>query len=192
MNENIQKIKKMVELECASNPKIEDWFFVNHLCAVEEAATFLLQSIPEANAEIVYLGVWLHDIQRYRSIDGDHQSAGAKESQKVLAEYGYSDEVKKQVHDMICTHSCDEDSMPVSLEAKVLATADAMAHYMRNFYLYIAVQGKRNFEEYRKWALEKLERDYSRKIHFDFAREVIKDRHDMFMKLFSIGEESIS
>lgn len=50
---------------------------------------------------------------------------------------------------IILTHSCNKD-IPDTLEGKILASADAMSHYSSDFYLQIAVTGKRNLKDFKK------------------------------------------
>lgn len=131
------------------------------------------------------MGVWLHDTQRIRGIKGDHQKIGALEAKKVMLEHGYRSEMIKQVQNIILTHSCSKNK-PVTLEGKILATADAMSHYINDFYLRIATIGGRSAEEFKLWALEKLNRDYNKKIFFSFAKKEIKARHAVLMRLFTM------
>lgn len=148
---------------------IGSWFFDEHLLGVEQNVKFLLENLPEANKEIVMLGVWLHDLQRIRGIKGDHQKIGSEEAEKVLNEYSYNNEAIEKVKKIILCHSCD-DVMPETLEEKILASADVMSHYYNDFYLRIATLGQRSLEEFREWSLEKLDRDYNKKIAFDFVK----------------------
>jgi len=181
----IKKIKEKIKNECYNLRHIEPWFYTEHLLAVEKYANFLLKKLPRANKELVLLGVWLHDTQIVRGKRGDHQKEGANEAGKIMREYGYANDMIKKVQSIILTHSCDKD-IPATLEGKILATADAMTHYVNDFYLRIATAGQRDLKGFKLWALEKLQRDYNKKIFFSFAKEKIKDRHFLLMKLFKM------
>lgn len=181
----VKKIKEKIKNECYNLGHIDSWFYDKHLLAVEKYAYFLLKKLPKANEEIVLLGVWLHDTQRVRGIKGDHQKEGAVEAKKIMLEYGYTADIIKKVQDIIFTHSCDS-VIPATLEGKILATADAMTHYINDFYLQIATTGQRNLKDFKIWALEKLNRDYNKKIFFPFAKKEIKERHAILMKLFTM------
>src|SRR6056297_1256051 len=102
---SIEKIKQQIKDEVYNFDHIGSWFFDEHLLGVEENAIFLLKNLPEANKEMVMLGVWLHDLQRIRGIKGDHQKIGVEEAEKVLNEYGYDDEIIEKVKKMILCHS---------------------------------------------------------------------------------------
>lgn len=182
----IDNIKNKIKDEVYNLGHIEPWFYNEHLLGVEENAKYLLENLAEADEELVMLGVWLHDLQRIRGIKGDHQIKGAEEAEKVLKELNYSEEIVEKVKKMILCHSCDE-VMPSTLEEKILATADAMSHYYNDFYLRIATLGQRDLKAFREWSEEKINRDYNKKIAFDFAKEKIQDRHNTLVKLFKMG-----
>ncbi|MFA5155267.1 MAG: HD domain-containing protein [Patescibacteria group bacterium] len=181
----IKQIKNKVKNECYNLGRINPWFYDRHLLAVEKYANFLLSRLPKADRELVLLGVWLHDIQRVRGIKGDHQKIGASEAKKIMKEYGYPPDKIKKVQDIILSHSCDR-LMPRTLEGKILATADAMTHYVNDFYLQIAVTGWDSLAKFKAWALEKLDRDYNKKIFFPFAKKEIRVRHAILMKLLTM------
>ena len=181
----VKQIKEKIKNECYNLGHIDSWFYDKHLLAVEKYANFLLKKLPKANREIVLLGVWLHDTQRVRGIKGDHQKMGAVEARKIMQEYGYSAAIIKKVQSIILTHSCNR-SKPITLEGKILATADAMTHYVNDFYLQIAITRRRSLKVFKLWALEKLNRDYNKKIFFPFAKKEIKERHTILMKLFTM------
>lgn len=185
MGNNIIKIKKEVERECKTNKELPQWFYSDHLLMVERNSIWLLKQQPKADKEIVLLGVWLHDLQRVRGLKGDHQAIGAREAGKVMKEYGYSSDMIKEVKAIILTHSCSK-KRPTRLEGKILATADAMSHYYNDFYLRIAVTGQRDLKEFKEWVLEKLDRNYNKKIFFASAKKKIKPRHDLYKKAFSM------
>lgn len=173
-------IKKQIKNECLKSRFIENWFYKTHLLGVEKFAKYLLTKLPKADKEIVLLGVWLHDLQRIRGIKGDHAKAGAVETEKVMEEFGYDDKIIQRVKEVVLSHCCDTKLKPKTVEGKILASADAMSHYTNDFYLTIAATGQRSLVEFKKWALEKLDRDYNKKIFFSFAKNKIKKRHEIF------------
>jgi len=187
MMEKIDQIKSMVADECANLGFIDSWFYDVHLLAVERFAGELLGKLPDADREVVLLGVWLHDLQRVRGIEGDHAKSGAIEAEKVMQQFGYPEETIDKVKEIILTHSCKDDELPDTLEGKILASADAMSHYVNDFYLTIASTGERSAKDFKKWALEKLDRDYSKKIFFDFAKQTVEKRHKVLEEFLTMG-----
>lgn len=186
MSAKINQIKNLVKRECFDSKFIDDWFYSTHLLGVEKFAKKLLKKLPKADKETVLLSVWLHDLQRIRGIKGDHAQIGAAEAEKVMRRFEYSNRIIKRVKDAILTHRCDGRLKPKTLEGKILASADAMSHYINDFYLTIAATGERDSAGFKKWALEKLDRDYNKKIFFDFARKMIKKRHNALKEVFTM------
>lgn len=81
-----------------------------------------------------------------------------------------------------------EGKEPENIEAKVLATADAMAHFTTDFYLEICWNNYlfEDLNAYKKWVLEKIERDLNSKIFFEEYREIAKPFYQSIKTLFSI------
>lgn len=181
----ILEIKKLIKHECQISGLL--WFYNTHLLAVEKFIKILLIKLPKADKEIVMLGAWLHDLQRVRNIKGSHAKIGASEAAKVMSEFKYSEKTINAVKEIILSHSCNSKIIPKTVEAKILASADAMSHYVNDFYLQIAVLGQRDVNNYKIWALEKLNRDYNKKIYFNFAKKIIKKRHDLLKSLFTMN-----
>ncbi len=186
MSNKINQIKNLVKDECFNLGFVNTWFYSVHLLGVEKFAKELLKKLPKADKEIVLLGVWLHDLQRVRGIKGNHAKIGAIEAGKVMKEFEYSDRTIKCVKEMILAHTCSTRLMPKTLEGKILASADAMSHYVNDFYLTVATTGERDLVGFKKWALEKLDRDYNKKIFFDFAKKMIEKRHRILKEVFTM------
>lgn len=186
MSRKIDQIKNLVKNECLNLGFIDDWFYSVHLLGVEKFAKELLKKLPKADNEIVLLGVWLHDLQRVRGIKGDHAKMGVVEAEKVMRQFKYSEKAIKHVKEMILSHSCDTRLIPKTLEGKILASADAMSHYVNDFYLTIAVTGQRDLVSFKKWALEKIDRDYNKKIFFDFAKRMTEKRCKVLKEVFTM------
>jgi hypothetical protein len=185
--DKIAQIKNQVKKECCKLGEFGEWFYDFHLLVVEEKAKFLLGKIKKANKENVMLAVWLHDLQRVRNIKGDHAKIGAREAAKVLEEYGYNKKVINEVVEIILTHTCEKRIVSKTVEGKILTTADAMSHYYNDFYLHYAIFNDVSLKEYKRWVLEKLNRNINKKIFFPFARAVIKERHDALYKIFTMN-----
>lgn len=57
---------------------------------VERFSNLLCYKFPEADRDIVVLGVWFHDIGRLRGHDEGHDVYGAEEAKRVLGSEGIS------------------------------------------------------------------------------------------------------
>lgn len=190
METKIDKLRDLI-IQMSKQANME-WFFDTHTSKVAAKAEWLLKRLPEANPEIVMAAVWLHDIYYLVDLSKEEQHAalGAHEARKLLPQYGFSEEIIEGVAHAIRAHSC-KDVIPETLEAKILATADAMSHFTPEFYLSIAMfgqaEGNQNMSQYFAWAKNKLERDFnSGKILFDFAKEAVAEDYAKIKAFFSI------
>lgn len=182
MNKKINEIKNFIKKECEKN-SLND-FYEHHLLGVEKNALELLSRLPKADKELVMLGVWLHDLQRIRKLKGDHEGIGAQEAQKVMEQFRYSPEMTTLVRDMILTHMCNEH-IPTTLEARTLATADALSQYNSDWIINVAISDGMKLKEYKKFMIEKLEHNYDKRIFFNFAKKMIQTKHDAWMTILT-------
>lgn len=181
----VNKIREAVTKEANDSKEIESWFLPFHILEVEHFANKLCDAHPEADREVVVLSVWFHDIGRFRGIEDDHDVYGAEESKKVLSQEGVSEEIIDKVYEACRSHRCDEIK-PKEIEAKILATADAMSHFTHGFYprLLPYLCKDRSYEEARDFINKKLLRDFNDKISFEEARNEIKDKYEAFLLSF--------
>lgn len=190
MDEVVVQVKEIINREC-SKEAVPSWFYDQHLLVVEKYAKWLLAYFPQADRKAVMLAVWLHDAQRIYIMEGDHAEAGAKKAEEILLSLGELDESTIDiVVDAIRRHRCNNSSMmPGSIEAKILATADAMAHFNVEFYINIALMGEKSLEKYLSWATEKLERDFCLKIQFPFAKDQIRENYWVIKKFLQLRNQ---
>jgi HD superfamily phosphodiesterase len=173
----IQKyIRQLVIKEAVESRYIDNWFLEEHLMVVEKIAEKLCKRYSEADREVIMIGVWLHDRARLHGKEKDHDREGAKMAEDLLSELNYSAEKKALVVEACRTHGCKGDNVPQSLEAKILATADALSHFEGIFYERASKNQIEN--ETMQWALIKLKRDFEDKIQFDEIREENRDRYE--------------
>ena len=120
--------------------------FKTHLEEVEKWARYMLKRYPDADEEIVMLGVWLHDIGFYPiPCDIDHQVRGEERARKLLVEEKYPKERMERVLHCVRAHRCS-DVQPETLEAKMIAFIDSASHFTYWVYFDIArsvKEGKR-------------------------------------------------
>lgn len=184
MNNKITRIKNLIKQECEKN-SLKD-FYEHHLLGVEKNAQELLSRLPKANKEVVMLGVWLHDMQLVRKLKGNHEELGAKEAEKILKEFQFSPETITLVKDIILTHMCKK-RIPTTLEARTLATADAMSQYSSDWVISVAMDDGFRLSEFKQFMIEKLEHNYNHRIFFSFAKKMIKKRHEALMYVLTMN-----
>lgn len=129
-----------------------------------------------ADYNSLWLAAILHDIARAHDKE-PHDEVGAEMAYDFLRDNGLSAYHASPVQAIILTHSCKKHK-PESLEQKVLATADAVAHFQHPFYLWYHTISPEPFEKLLAWNLKKIERDFRRKIFFKEERELVRGQYE--------------
>lgn len=133
----------------------------------------------------------LHDIADavLGRFDDNHAEKSAEIARSFLTESGYNeDEIVLIVDDALQYHSCREGNSPKTIEGKILATADALAHLKTDFYLYYFVHGslnERSFDEAKEPVVRKINKDYHTKIQFDEIKHETIDNYNALIKVFT-------
>ena len=182
MNE-VDKVKKLVLEESKDWEEFSRQFLRFHVKLVVDYAVRLAGMLG-ADKEVVAISAWLHDQTIQTHGDKDHNVTGAKHARDVLGKIGFSEEKIRKICDSIETHRCKDGLMPKTLEAKILASADAMAHFdMPLFLPWIGKRRGKSLAETLQWMKDKGERDWNRKMFFPEAKEMIRHKYEMFMEL---------
>ena len=184
--------QKVQDFYGATNPTREDWadwLCSNHIFIVADFA-FELANRYGANAELAAAAGMLHDIAdaEMSRFNPEHEERSRAIAKLLMAESDFSDsEITTVVDDAIRFHGCHGDERPASLEGKVMAAADALAHLKTDFYKHALEDKSRkeSLDVIKKWALPKLERDFTNKIAFDDVREEARASCEKLKTLFS-------
>ncbi|KKQ45903.1 MAG: hypothetical protein US63_C0009G0014 [Candidatus Moranbacteria bacterium GW2011_GWC2_37_8] len=135
-----------------------------------------------ADLEVVWLAAMLHDIARLEDLE-PHDEIGSEKAYKILIERRFNLELAKEVSSTILTHRCKKYA-PETLEQKIIATADAMAHFIPPFYFWIGKYSNKSFEEVLEKNRNKLERDFNEKIFFEEERKLVAIHYEILKKWF--------
>lgn len=188
----LEKVKKEVKaIYTGKNPNADPWIvwaYPNHVQVVAKNAERIART-HGANIEFCVAGALLHDIAdavMTRFTPG-HEEESLRIANEILEKCGYSDEERNFiVQEIIFPHSCSH-TIPTKLEGKVLATADAMAHFQTDFFLYFAWQhlGGKDLRELKQWVLVKIEKHFHKKIFFEDFRKEVEPEYNAVKLLFS-------
>jgi putative nucleotidyltransferase with HDIG domain len=184
-----EKVSALYQSKNPSRADWADWMFENHVFVVANKAGELAKRYG-ANADLAEAAGMLHDIADAVMLREDkrHEEESHRIARKLLEESGFfEEEIKIIVDDAIMHHACHGDDQPQTLEGKVMATADALAHLETDFYnhaLQILQKDLPN-EEIKQWALPKIERDYRKKIFFGEVRKETTPAYEKSKALFS-------
>jgi uncharacterized protein len=118
-----ERVGRLVETERQS-----DAHRMDHLKRVARNAGVLLKSYPEADAEILYLAVLLHDVDQPFDDKANHVTRSAAVAQRLLTEIEYPPARIVRVLELIREHSTEHiDSIrPSTTEARILFDADKL------------------------------------------------------------------
>lgn len=176
--EIVRKVERMVEGECKKPVNIFGHaFWTYHIIPVVRYAKLLAKRF-DANKEIVELAALLHDIGVIQGDKPNHHISGAKEAEEILKKFNYPQEKIEKIKHCIFAHRASESIPRKTIEAKCIASADAMAHFDEVSQLFESafIRFKMNPEEGKKWILEKLKRDWKKLI--PEARKLVRDKYD--------------
>lgn len=184
-----KKIDELYQSKNVDRDEWADWMREHHVFIVADYAGALADRF-HANKELAQAAGMLHDIADAvmgRFVPG-HKEQSLAMAKKFLLECMYSDEeISIIVDDAMQLHSCRDGNIPRSLEGKIMATADGLVHLKTDFYQH-AIQFKqkeKTNEEIKKWALPKIDRDFSDKILFTEVQEETRPDYERLKQLIS-------
>ncbi len=176
---------KMV-LDNGSDP----YWLTSHLTEVCRWANFFIKRYPEIDSEILFLGVWLHDIGHYPIDNEDHAAKGEKIAKEFLSKENYPLDKLNRVLHCVRSHRC-KDVAPASFEAKVLAFIDSASHITDLIYFKMAKSIKEKREDF-SIVYSKMERDYRDLSFFPEIQEELKHLYEAWKNLIEMYEKIIN
>lgn len=157
------------------------WFWEIHVKQVIEFSKQMAVKYG-ADLEVVWLAAILHDIARLEDLE-PHDEIGSEKAYAILLEKGFDLELAGKVESTILTHRCKK-YVPETLEQKIIATADAMAHFIPPFYFWIGKYSNKSFEEVLEKNRNKLERDFNEKIFFEDEKALVSAQYEILKSWF--------
>ncbi len=153
-------------------------FFDRHLLVVREYGSLLAKTLG-ADAEIVELAAYLHDLAAVRDITtvSRHPMAGAEIARGILQEHGYPSERVERVARCIISHSSPVQVGGGLPEEVCLSNADAISQIVKPVYwLYYVFRVRQSgFTEGRDWLLRRVESNWTALIQP--ARDLIETEY---------------
>lgn len=155
-----------------------------HLEVVADYA-LKLAKILKADKEVVELAAYLHDYAALLKGDNDkqHHVLGAKEAERILSSLGFSAYKTQLVVECILCHRGSVPLKRKTLEAKIIASADAMSHfrYMPDMFNLAYNRHGLGTDEGAAWLRAKLERSWAKIM--PVGRDMIKKDKQLFFSL---------
>lgn len=189
LNKLEEGVKKLYAAKNPERTEWADWLADNHVFVVADYAADLANRFG-ANSDLARAAALLHDIAdcKMSRMDPGHEAESLKMARELMVQSGYAEEeISLVVDDAIRYHSCHDGESPESVEGKILATADSMAHLKTDFYVYAAwAFGKiKTLQQLKEWVLKKIERDLNNKVFFDEIGEELRPDYEIIKRMFS-------
>lgn len=156
---------------------------------VKPVVEYSKQMAKKYNADvyIVWMGAILHDIARLEDME-PHDEIGSKKAYKLLIDKGFSNDIAKKVKHVVLRHRCKKYP-PKTIEEKIVATADAIAHFLPPFYFWIGKYSNKSFSDILIKNNNKIKRDYRDKIFFEDEKRLVREQYDMLKKWFNFKNQ---
>lgn len=165
-----------------------DWLYENHIFIVADNAVRLAKRFG-GRQDLARAAALLHDLAdaKMSRFSEGHDEATLDIAREVMQKAGFSkQEIEICVDDAVRYHSCHDGHAPSSVEGKVMATADALAHLQTDFYVYAlwALGRDKPLEKAKTWALKKIDRDFNNKILFDEIKGECRPDYEHLVNVF--------
>jgi putative nucleotidyltransferase with HDIG domain len=138
----------------------------------------------KADLEVVWLGALFHDIARLEDKE-PHDEVGSQMAYEMMLEKGFDKSLAEKVRNIVLCHRCKKYP-PQTLEEKIIASADAMAHFLQPFYVWVRKYSEKPFSELITRNLNKIERDYNEKIFFEAEKKMVETHYQILKEWFSL------
>lgn len=143
-----------------------------------------------ASRPIIEIACYLHDITRMTGDRDDHHISGAKVAEDLLSKFNYPEERIEIIKQCILNHRGDANEVGGTIEERIVATADAMAHIQYPLPLFYTFFGKRNLsmEVGREQMIKKLEKSW-KKIYFPEVQDELRERYNYLIQILRFEYE---
>lgn len=169
----LKEIRQLVKSKFEEN----DWKY--HMLPVVKY-TKKLAKIYKVDEELAELAALLHDIGRVDiKYDEDHHIVGVPIAEKILRNFNYPEKVIKEVKHVVASHRTSKGPRPKTMIAKIVANADAMAHFdiLPVFFWWRKSRKEYSFEDTLQWVENKLKNDWQKKITLPEAKKISKKNY---------------
>lgn len=156
--------------------------YETHVKYVVEYARTLAEKLG-ADVEVVEIAALLHDIARIDGLNENHHIEGAKYAEELLDGLGYDSDKISIIKNCIMSHRGSVDIPQKTIEAKCLASGDAMAHFrsIPDMFYFVYKDLGCNIEEGKQKLRKKFTESYNKMI--PEAKEIVEEKYIAVMKI---------
>jgi len=176
MKREFEKLKEYVKKEFdTADIKLynQAYFYRYHILPVFNISLKLAEKY-KAEKFVVGVSSLLHDIGLINLPKGkEHNIVGAEKIEGIFKKLslGFDKEFIEKIKECILCHYGKKEDRK-NKEIKVLITADALAHLTTPFLFIRYKISKKSFEDFRKWAIQKIDQDCKRVCFKDEKKEI--------------------
>lgn len=182
-----KEVERIVKTACEKRDnKFGSSLWRYHVQAVLKHSLVLGKKL-KADKEVLELAAMLHDyaaIKDYK-LYKDHHIHGAQYAEEILRKLNFPEEKIKQVKECIFSHRGSVKKKRKTREAKILASADAMAHITElpdMFYLAYGVHRLKTCEG-SKFLKNKLQRSWRKTM--PEGKKIVKEDYEAAIKILN-------
>lgn len=183
------EVRELVEkANYSKNNKYKSTFWNYHTLPVVDLS-LKLSRLFKADKEILELSALLHDysaVYNY-AFAQEHHIHSARMAEEILTKLKYPGEKTKHVASCILSHRGSRPMAKKTIEAKILASADAMSHFTQLADMMLLTYGIHKYEtkEGAIWLRNKLKRSWAKIM--PEGREMIQEDHEIAMRILNIA-----
>ncbi len=178
-----EEVRKFVEEECKKpSSKYGYDIYPTHFVPTTNYAKLLAEKL-NADAEVVELAAWLHDIGSIVYGRENHHITGSEIAEKKLKELNYPEDKIKKIKHCIIAHRGSKNIKKESVEAQIIADADGMTVFDRieGVFMGAFIYEKLDQAEARESVRKKIINSFN-KLSSE-AQEIIKPKYEAAMLL---------
>jgi putative nucleotidyltransferase with HDIG domain len=154
-----------------------------HINPVVEIACKMAKEM-NADIQVVEIAAYFHDITKMTGERKNHHLTGAKYAEDFLSNYNIEKSKVEQIKSCIKKHRGSSEFTRDTIEEKIIATADAVAHIEHPLTLFYAWYGRRQcqIDEGADGIIHKLERSWN-KIEFPEVKNELQGEYNILMRI---------
>lgn len=158
----------------------------HHISEVVKYSKMLAKKL-NADEEIVEIAALLHDYGSVINKDWmpEHHIHSTRLAEEILRKYNYPEDKIKKVKHCIIAHRASKNIPRETIEAKIVASADALAHFdkVNSLLYFVFVKQKMGINEGTKWVSDKLDRSWKKLM--PEAKDMIKEKYKAMKLILS-------
>lgn len=184
--DRVEKIKQASQQFYQGASGCHDWTHVERVVALVRQ----MADKEKADAEVLVIAAYLHDIARKEEMDSRgqicHAEAGAQRAKQILQKYDLAREKENNIIHCIAAHRSRNEIHPQSIEAKVLFDADKLdslgAVGLGRIFLFAGAAGSGNLYTGKEKELAKTGKDFaytkedSGPMEYEYKIKYLKDK----------------